>query len=63
MITVATWNLENFFHPDDEAGPAPEAAYEAKLKTLADVITQLASTFTTTEPMGEILHTWIPTHV
>ena len=34
MLTVMTWNVENFFAPQ----PADQAAYNTKLAELADVI-------------------------
>jgi endonuclease/exonuclease/phosphatase family metal-dependent hydrolase len=34
VLTVMTWNVENFFAPQ----PADQAGYEAKLAELAEVI-------------------------
>ena len=42
MLTVGTWNLENLFRPGEDGGPADQAAYEAKLAGLAEVINRLA---------------------
>jgi len=38
MLTVATWNLENFFRPSVGAGPTSQAAYEDKLAHLKATI-------------------------
>jgi len=38
MLTVATWNVENLFTPDAEAGPTDASAYDAKLQALATTI-------------------------
>jgi predicted extracellular nuclease len=35
---VMTWNVENLFLPGQESGPKTEAEYQAKLRSLADVI-------------------------
>lgn len=53
MITVATWNLENLFRPDSDAGPESEATYEAKLKALAETITELAPDVLAVQEVGE----------
>ncbi|WP_432476308.1 endonuclease/exonuclease/phosphatase family protein [Nocardioides sp. GXQ0305] len=39
MVRIGTWNLENLFLPGQEQGaPDDQAAYDAKLDTLAEVI-------------------------
>lgn len=53
MLTIGTWNLENLFRPGDGAGPASEAAYEAKLKALAETITELAPDVLAVQEVGE----------
>jgi hypothetical protein len=40
-MVVGTWNLENLFRPGTDFGPTDQAAYEAKLTALADVIGRL----------------------
>jgi hypothetical protein len=42
MITVGTWNLENLYRPGGQFGPKTQAAYDAKLDTLAATITAIA---------------------
>ena len=41
MVRIGTWNLENLFRPEDEAGPRDPAAYEAKLAALARVVARI----------------------
>jgi endonuclease/exonuclease/phosphatase family metal-dependent hydrolase len=42
MVRIGTWNLENLFRPGEgSGGPTDQAHYDAKLDTLAEVITQL----------------------
>lgn len=53
MLTIATWNLENLFRPGNGAGPESEAAYEAKLKALAETITELAPDMLAVQEVGE----------
>jgi predicted extracellular nuclease len=38
MLTVATWNVENFFRPGAGAGPTSQAAYDDKLAHLKATI-------------------------
>jgi predicted extracellular nuclease len=38
MVTVATWNVENFYRPGSEFGPKTGADYQAKLDALAATI-------------------------
>ena len=47
-MVVGTWNLENLFRPAVDGGPADDEAYEAKLDSLAGVITGLAPAAPTT---------------
>ena len=37
-VTIGTWNLENLYRPGTEFGPTTQAAYDAKLTTLAATI-------------------------
>ena len=53
MLTVATWNLENLFRPDNDVGPDSDAAYDAKLTALAEVITELAPDVLAVQEVGE----------
>lgn len=53
MLTIATWNLENLFRSGDDAGPESAAAYEAKLKALAETITELALDVLAVQEVGE----------
>jgi endonuclease/exonuclease/phosphatase family metal-dependent hydrolase len=38
VVRIGTWNLENLFAVGEEDGPDDQAAYDAKLDSLADVI-------------------------
>ena len=40
-LKVMTWNVENLFRPNTDAGPTSDDAYKAKLKTLSDGIAKL----------------------
>ena len=53
MITFGTWNLENLFRPGDDAGPELEATYRAKLKALAETITELAPDILAIQEVGD----------
>jgi endonuclease/exonuclease/phosphatase family metal-dependent hydrolase len=52
MLTVGTWNLENLFRPGEDGGPADQAAYEAKLAGLAEVINRLAPDVLAVQEVG-----------
>jgi endonuclease/exonuclease/phosphatase family metal-dependent hydrolase len=39
MVVIGTWNLESLYRPGGQFGPKTQAAYEAKLTTLAATIT------------------------
>lgn len=41
-LTIATWNVENLFLAGEADGPKDEAAYQAKLASLADTVNRLA---------------------
>ncbi|MGQ0575013.1 MAG: endonuclease/exonuclease/phosphatase family protein [Pseudonocardia sp.] len=41
MVRIGTWNLENLFRPGDAGGPSSDAAYRAKLASLARTITDI----------------------
>ena len=49
MLTIMTWNVENFFVPK----PADQAAYEAKLAELADVIAAAAPDLLAVQEVGD----------
>ena len=55
MVAVGTWNLENLFRPGGEFGPPDEAAYEAKLASLAGVIDRLAPDVLGVQEVGDPL--------
>jgi endonuclease/exonuclease/phosphatase family metal-dependent hydrolase len=42
MLTVATWNLENFFRPGADAGPTSQDVYDEKLAHLKATIEVIA---------------------
>ncbi|MGH7929999.1 MAG: endonuclease/exonuclease/phosphatase family protein [Candidatus Binatia bacterium] len=53
MLTIATWNLENLFRPGDDAAPASDTAYEAKLTALAGTITELSPDVLAVQEVGK----------
>ena len=54
MVRVGTWNLENLFRPGADAGPAIDAAYEAKLSALAKVIVAMAPDVLAVQEVGDV---------
>ena len=52
-IGLGTWNLENLFRPDEDADAEMHAAYEAKLKALADIIFKLNLDVFAVQEVGE----------
>lgn len=53
MVAVGTWNLENLYRPGGQFGPKTQAAYEAKLATLAATITRLAPDVLAVQEVGQ----------
>lgn len=53
MLSVGTWNLENLFRPDGSAGADDEAAYEAKLAGLVEVIDRTAPDVLAVQEVGD----------
>jgi len=53
MLTVATWNLENFFRPGAAAGPTTQAAYDTKLAHLKTTIEQVAPDVLGVQEVGQ----------
>lgn len=53
LITITTWDLENLFRPEDDAGPMSEAVYQAKLTAPAETITELAPDVLAVQEVGE----------
>ena len=51
-MIVATWNLENLFTPESEFGPTSQEAYEAKLDSLAAVITEIGPDVLAVQEVG-----------
>ena len=49
MLTVMTWNVENFFAPK----PTDEAAYEAKVAAIAEVIGAAAPDLVAVQEVGD----------
>lgn len=43
MLSIATWNLENFGRPSSSGGPTSQDAYEAKVSHLAQTITAIGA--------------------
>ncbi|NBM17941.1 endonuclease/exonuclease/phosphatase family protein [Streptomyces sp. GC420] len=52
-MLIGTWNLENLYRPGGEYGPRDEAAYEAKLASLAAVVDRLAPDLLGVQEVGE----------
>ncbi len=52
MVRIGTWNLENLFRPEDEAGPGDPVAYEAKLTALAEAIVRMAPDVLAVQEVG-----------
>ena len=54
MVRIGTWNLENLFLPGEASGaPTDRAHYDAKLDTLAVVITRLAPAVLAVQEVGD----------
>jgi endonuclease/exonuclease/phosphatase family metal-dependent hydrolase len=53
MLTVATWNLENFFRPGAAAGPTSQAAYATKLAHLRATIEAIAPDVLGVQEVGQ----------
>ncbi|MEV4443584.1 endonuclease/exonuclease/phosphatase family protein [Streptomyces sp. NPDC049577] len=53
MTVIGTWNLENLFRPGDLYGPKDEAAYAAKLKSLAGTVNRLAPDLLGLQEIGD----------
>ncbi len=53
MVAVATWNLENLFRPNAQAGPSSETTYRAKLMALAGTINRLAPDVLAVQEVGD----------
>ncbi|MFD6286579.1 endonuclease/exonuclease/phosphatase family protein [Streptomyces sp. NPDC060205] len=52
-MLLGTWNLENLYRPGGAFGPRTEAAYKAKLTTLAGVIRELDPTLLGVQEVGD----------
>ena len=52
-VVVGTWNLENLYRPGGAFGPKTQAAYEAKLDTLAATITVLSLDVLAVQEVGQ----------
>jgi len=53
MVAVGTWNLENLYQPGSQFGPKTQAAYDAKLASLAATITRLAPDVLAVQEVGQ----------
>lgn len=53
MLTIGTWNLENLFRPVDDASLELVTAYQAKLKALAETISDLAPDVLAVQEVGD----------
>src|SRR5690242_5070321 len=53
MLTVATWNLENFFRPGVGAGPTSQDAYDEKLGHLKATIEAIAPEILGVQEVGQ----------
>jgi endonuclease/exonuclease/phosphatase family metal-dependent hydrolase len=52
-MVVGTWNLENLFRPGAPDGPSTDAAYDAKLTALAEVIGAIAPDVLAVQEVGD----------
>ena len=53
MVTIATWNVENFYRPGGEFGPKTEADYQAKLNALASTISSSQAEIVGLQEVGD----------
>lgn len=53
MVTIGTWNLENFFKPGSDGGPKTKGEYAKKLEALSSVITDLAPDVLAVQEVGD----------
>lgn len=53
MAVIGTWNLENLYRPGGQFGPRDRAAYEAKLKSLADTVGRLGPDLLGVQEVGD----------
>lgn len=53
MVRIGTWNLQNLFRPGAPAGPTTDAAYLAKLETLAGTIRDLDPDVLAVQEVGD----------
>jgi hypothetical protein len=53
MVSIATWNVENLFTPDADAGPDTAAEYAAKADALAAVISAMAPDVLALQEIGD----------
>ena len=53
MVVVGTWNLENLYRPGGQFGPKDQAAYDAKLTTLAATISAAAPDVLAVQEVGQ----------
>jgi endonuclease/exonuclease/phosphatase family metal-dependent hydrolase len=54
MLTVATWNLENFFAPGTEFGPETRAVFDRKVALLASTIETAGVDVLATQEVGDL---------
>lgn len=54
MVTVATWNIENFFSPGTEFGPATQAIFDRKVALLASTITSAGVDVVALQEVGDL---------
>jgi predicted extracellular nuclease len=53
MVSIATWNVENLFAPDADAGPDTAAEYAAKADVLAATISAMAPDVLALQEIGD----------
>jgi endonuclease/exonuclease/phosphatase family metal-dependent hydrolase len=53
MVTIGTWNLENFFRRGSDGGPKTKGEYTEKLDALSVVITELAPDVLAVQEVGD----------
>jgi endonuclease/exonuclease/phosphatase family metal-dependent hydrolase len=53
MVVLDTWNLESLYRPGGQFGPKDQAAYDAKLATLAATISAAAPDVLAVQEVGQ----------
>src|SRR5690242_15338580 len=54
MLTVATWNIENFFSPGTQFGPDTKAVFDRKVALLAETIGGAGADVVALQEVGDL---------